>query len=113
MFRRYDDASEGMADPKAVKRELTRLAAGDPVPAGLPESSESSPVCVIADGDSAVEELDRAVEFRDRGGLIRLRRAVETAEQDEDIDLTRRGQRVLAVYDRFSRAAESKRDEAV
>lgn len=102
-----------MADPKAVKRELTRLAAGDPVPTGLSECGDSPPVCVIADGDSAVENLDRAIEFRDQGGITRLERAVEAAELDENRDLARRGQRVLAVYDRFSRAAESKRDEAV
>lgn len=127
-----------MPDPDAVKRELSRLAAGEPsvpmleedpdsgiddcgagAPVGLsgpatpretiPPSRDERPAIdretVVDEAAEAVEDLDSAASFRRDGGLPRLRRAVESAGRADDRSVLRRGQRALAAYERFDRAA--------
>ncbi len=102
-----------MTDPDAVKRALSRLAAGVP-PAAVPRKSGSDgdgggsashEERVVAEATAAVADLDRAASFRQDGGVVRLRRAIEGAKRAGDRRLVRRGQRVLAAYERFRYAA--------
>ncbi|WP_255150562.1 hypothetical protein [Halorarius halobius] len=74
-----------MTDVRAAKDALARLV-------------DSSPV---ATAERAIEDVDRAAEFVDRGGLARLRRAVARADGAR----ARRGRAALSAFERYQRAA--------
>jgi hypothetical protein len=96
-----------VTDPDTVARALARLADGSCSRLGSGAGNEP-PERVVADAESAVEQLDAAAAFVDDGGERRLRRAVEAAEESGDDDLAARGQGVLTTLAQFRAAANGK-----
>ena len=86
-----------MADPAAVKRALRALATDDVEPD-------------VRDGTidraaAAVDDVGRAAAFLDRHGTEPLAEAIASAERRGDRERARRGQRALAAFEWFRRAA--------
>jgi hypothetical protein len=112
------------ADPQ-VRRALARLAAGaarsDDDGGGPPgggrydrDRPAHSPAAVVATAEDAATSLADAAAFRADGGLGRLRRAVDLATAADERDVARRGQRVLAAFERVEQAVAGRqsRDDA-
>jgi hypothetical protein len=85
-------------DVAAVKRALADLA-----DAGSIEWSRA----VVAEATDSLRRVEHAAAFADAGGPSRLALAIEQASRAGERDLARRGQRALAAFERFRRAAES------
>lgn len=92
-------------DSTAVKRALRALATGETARQVDPNATPSEWSETVRQATTALERLDTAAAFVDEGGLVRLRAAVEGAEQGERHETARRGQRALATVERFRRAA--------
>jgi len=94
---------------RSVRRALARLAVR-PAPAGdggdpsLGDRQDRPPAAVVRAAEDAAADLQDAAAFRDDGGLGRLRRAVDRATAAGDVAVARRGQRVLAAFERVDRA---------
>ena len=89
-----------MADPTAVKRALRALVADVTGPAG-----PADPDRTVERAATAVADVERAATFLDRQGTESLADAIEAAERRGDRKRARRGQRALAAFERFRRAA--------
>ena len=86
-----------MADPAAVKRALRALATEAAEPAARNGT--------IDHAAAAVDDVDRAAAFHDRHGTDPLAAAIRAAERRGDRERARRGQRALAAFEWFRRAA--------
>jgi len=94
----------------AVRTALARLAAGgSSAPAHPPQKDppREDPAAVVSAAEAAATDLDAAAAFRTDGGLERLRSAVEVAAGGDDRRTARRGQRVLAAFERARTALDA------
>jgi hypothetical protein len=82
-------------DDADVRRALRALVDGPTV----------DPASAVADATDARDDVAAAAAFVERGGLARLRAAIETAERNGDRRLARRGRWTLAELERCRRAA--------
>lgn len=89
-----------MPDPATVKRALRALATDAVEPKDA----------IIDRAATAVDDIDRTGTFVDRHGIESLERAIEVAERRGDRERTRRGQRALAAFEWFRRAARGSSD---
>lgn len=92
---------ESEPDVTEVKRALASLAVDEP----LTESREA-----VDEATEAIGDVDRAATFADNDGPARLNRAIDRASRAGAHDLARRGQRALAAFQWFQRAAVSSPD---
>ena len=95
-----DHHPEPNPDPSNVRAALRALATGGPS-----ELGSKRPETVVANAVEAVEDVRAVAAFVADGGPARLRTAVAAAERAGDRKLARDGQRVLALLERYQRAA--------
>lgn len=93
--------SEDSTDVENVKRALAALANDD---------SLARSRATIVEASEAVQDVERAAAFADAGGPSRLARAVERASKAGELGLARDGQRAMAAFERFQRAAAGDAD---
>ena len=108
-----------MTDVADVKRALARLARREAPrsdwraggrelsPAGEPTALDREWAATIREAETVIKDIEQAAKFAAAGGRERLELAVERAERAGKRDLSRRGQNVLATFERFEQACRS------
>ncbi|WP_117592066.1 hypothetical protein [Haloprofundus halophilus] len=97
-----------MATPNEVRRALRTLAAGERRDDGrLPRAGEAVAEAreTIREAVEASDDVESAATFFADGGVERLRDAVDVSSRAGDLAVRREGERVLALVERYRRAA--------